>query len=616
MIALPSINFDKSKHALLKHRYAIFAAIVVVCLAGLPQIIVRDAIGQDNRGIPFLVNDSEGEYLSRIREVLDGYVGVASPTLFEYKDSFTLIPPTAELFFYALPVKLTGISLSTFIFLSKFLFPGILFFFSYLFISSLLTRDDQEARIAAIAGALLVTIGYDVVNYRELFSTLVHGSGNASGFIWTRLVNPISGGMLLFAYLWMLSRITQEKSGAWIPGFASGAVVLMVGYAFSFSLAVFITILVGLYFVWRKNWKLIKNIVSPIIFSGLIILGVALASFYLRGDGVFVSDPRRAGLFFTHEPLINMVALVTFLGAVFCYIFFFKKETGDEIQKRWWFFSFAVIGASGLIYNQQVITGLAVWPQHYAHYTKVLCLAISVVFLHNLVRFRAQKLWRAILIGLLAISLLLGWRVFEAVSRNAIEKHRELQTFSGVFEYLNANAPKDCVVYVLPAYPSEINRFIPGFTQCNVYHTFYIYSGIPSARVMHNYLLSLRLHDIKSSQIREHVLGEENIYFVTKSYFFRDWNDIFCCRDAWLKKIGDKAEIDRWYNSLEADIELRYSAFLKEDIYAALTRYRIDYFVVEIGNGPQVNESRYPFLSLRGVFGNFAVYAVATTNSY
>lgn len=601
------MKFTSIKIFFSHHRYAIGMAIIVACIAGLPQVVVRHKLGTADRGIPYLVNDSEGEYLGRIHEILDGHSSVSSPALYEYKNSIATIPPTGEFIFYALPVKLTGLSLNTIVFLSKLLYPAFLFFLAYLFISSLLNRSDTEAKLSAIVGGLLVAIGYDLDGYRNIFSTIIHGSTDASGLLWNRLVNPITGGILLFAFFLLLSRVVSGKSG-WSGVVISGLILsVMSGYIFSFALALTVPVLMGFYFVGRKNWPMVKRVYLPVVIALGANAFYFLYTFWTRAAGVSFSDPRKSGMLFTHEPLLNLISLAALSVVIICFVVFFRKDTTGELEKRWWFFSLATVIACEFVYNQQIITGVVVWPQHFTQYTKILVMAIMVVFLHNIFRSRVKNMWRATMAVLFITVALFGWRGFEAAAQNTLPKYTDLQSFSGVFEYLNANAPKDCVVYVSSDYRNVINRFIPALTRCNVYHSYYIYSGVPVERIMHNFLVDLRLRDIKPKDIEKYFEG--NRWWI-QAYFFRDWNDMFCCRDTWLGKIGDKSEIDQWYLSVEKDVEQRYAEYLKGDLYTELTKYRLDYFVVDTEKQPQVNDKRYPFLSFKGQFGHFAVYAV------
>ncbi len=582
---------------------------IVVFFIGFPQVAVRQALGPADKGIPYLVNSDEGEYLSRIHEILDGYGSVASPVLYEYKNSPTIMPPVGEFLFYALPVKLTGFSLQTIIYLGKFALPALLFFFAYLFILSLFNRDDGGARISATAGALLITLGYDAYDLRNFIGNILQGTSNSSGFLWSRLVNPITGGILLFAFLWLFSRIVQGK-GKWSTVIFSGLILSATsGYIFSFGLGLSIAVIMGLYFVWRKNWPMVLKSYVPVmialVINGLYFINVLLV---MRG-GSSLSDPLRSGMFLTNEPLINMISLASLLGAIFCFVVFYRKDTVGEADKRWWFLILSVLSACELVYNQQIITGRTVWPQHFVQYTTPLSMSVLIVLLHNILRANYSNLWRISVFIILFGAVLFGWRGFEAASQNTIPKYTELQSFAGVFDYFNTHATKDCVVYVSSDYANEINRFIPGFTGCNVYYSFYIYSGVPPERIMHNYLVNLRLRGVKLKDVREHFLGGENIFY-TKSYFFRDWNDLFCCQDKWLAKIGDEDEINQWLNIKEKEVEEKYAGYLRGDLYSQLTRYRLDYFVVDVTRQPQVNEKNFPFLSFLGKFDRFMIYEV------
>ncbi len=593
------------KFFIIEHWFALLVMVAVAGIGGLPQIIARNALGPADRGIPFLINTDEGYYLGRIHEILDGHTSVSSPELYEYKDSIILTPAMGELLFYILPMKLTSLSLSNIVFLSRFILPALLFFFAYLFILSLSTRYDFWARLSAIVGALLIVIGYDAVDYRNFISNILHRTPDLTGLLWNRLVNPITGGVMLFVFLWLLSLIVKRK-GRWPAIIISGLVLsTMSGYIFSFALGLTIPVFVGLYFVWRKNWPMVLRVYIPVAMALAVNIFYFVSVFLAMSGGVPLSDPRKAGMFFTHMPLINLISLISLIGVILCFILYFRKDTALEPEKRWWFFSLAVIVACELVYNQQIITGRTVYPQHFVQYTTPLCMAIGVVFLHNIIRPRLKNLWRVVVIFILIISVLFGWRTLGSVQAT-IPKYTELQSFSGVFDYLNANASKDCVVYVSSDYNNEINRFINALTSCNVYHSFYVYSGVPAERIMHNFLVDLRLRGIKPEDLDKY-LNENSLY--VRGYFFRDWRDMFG-EEKWLRTIGDWEETKIWLASVDKDIEKRYIEYLKGNLYSELTRYRLDYFVVDTEKQPQVNDKNFPFLSLRGKFGQFVVYAI------
>ncbi len=588
------------------HRYAIFMALIAGCIAGLPQVIAREALGSADLGIPYLVHDSEGEYLSRINEILDGHPSVSSPVLYEYKNSIALMPPSGELLFYVLPMKLTGLSLSAIIFLSRFFYPAFLFFLVYLLIFSLLNRRDAGAKISAIAGSFLIVIGYNLVDYRGFISYLIRGGNWQETLVWDRLVNPITGAILLFAFLWLFLRAVNKKDRYLSLVISALILAVMSGYIFSLALGLTISVLVGVYFAWRRNWPLFVRALIPAV-TMLVFNAAYFSSVFLAmGGGFLASDPRKSGMFLTHVPTLNMISIITLAAVLLFLAVYFRQDKAGEEEKRWWWFSLATVLASVIVYSQQIITGRTVSPQHFVQFTTPLNIAVAVVFLHNIMRFRVKILWWVMISLIFIISAISGWRLLSAVP-SVIPQYADLQSFAGVINYLNANAPPDCVVYVSSDYGNEINRFIPGLTSCNVYHSFYIYNGVPADRVMHNFLVNLRLRGIAPAAVDKHLDANR---FWAQAYFFRDWNDMFCCRDKWLAKIGNKKEIDQWFVSVKKDIERQYVEDLSQDLYDELIRYRLDYFVVDVTKQPQINKKNFPFLAFRGLFGRFAVYAM------
>ncbi len=611
------ISFIKSTKlgAIMRHHgIAIGAALVVAIVAGLPQLIVRDRAGELDKGVPYLVNDSEGEYLSRVREVLDGHHRVASPTMYEYKDARVLMPPYAETLFYALPTIITGASLESVIFYSKWILPALLFLVIYLFVRELLLHKDASAQVAAVSAGLLVVLGYDAYDYRHFFQVLVHGASDPAGLLWNRLVHPITGGILLFAFLWQLSKIVLRKE-SWSHVVAASLILACTpGYFFAFGLSLGVLVCSALYASAWRWWRLVARLaICGVIGVGLNLPYLAGALMATNGDAS--GDAFRSGMFATHASLINYISFATLSGALL--VFLFSVLKGWDWRGRWWLIVLSVGGTMVLVYNQQIITGRAIWPQHFVQYTTPLSMALLVTLIHNILRERSLILWRLFISCIIIIALFFGWRGFQSATYATVPKYMELQSFSGVISYLQQYAKLDCVVYAFPAYPNELSRFIPALTGCNNYHSFYIYSGIPRERILHNYLVNLRFRNLLPKDVRRHFYSEP---FFSTSYFFRDWNDMLCnnlsgCGDRWQEKFADTAGIDRWFDATEREIEEAYSRFLEADLYVELMKFKLDYVVVDRRYDALVNDQIYSFLRKVHVDDQFILYSVRQIKS-
>ncbi len=599
------------------HRWAIILAIVVAFIYGMPQVIAMKALGSDYHGFPYLINDSEGEYMSRIHEFFDGNYAVSSPVFHEYKDSPSMIPPTGEFIFYALPVYITGLSLDTIVFLSRFILPASIFVFIYMLvysISSSIGNDDADRNkriLSAISGGLLIALGTGIINYRDFLAYILHGGNQPALLLFSRLVNPVSGMILLSLFLLVLWKVFDEKP-CW-PSIVTSSIILalMSGYIFSFALGLTISSLLAIYLLIRRNWKgALKMAVVPlgaIFLNGIYFLGVL----HSVAKSSVTNDPLRSGMFYTHVPTVNMFSILILVIFAICFFVFSRKNGSTAISEidKWWWFALSIVLVCIIVYIQQSLTGVAVWPQHFAQYTVPLGMLVIVILLENAVRPKWLWLWKVGIAAILFVSIVLGLRSIAMVA-GTIPQFADQQTFVPVIDWLNKNAPRSCVVYVASDYGNEINRFIPGFTSCDVYHSYYNYSGVPMDRVMHNFLVNLRLRGVKPADVAKHF---KDNWFWTDAEFFRDYGDMFCCADPWLAKIKSPAEITAYFDGVEKDIEKQYDIYLKQDLSSELNKYQLDYFVVDTEKMPQVNPKNFGFLVPKAALGRFDIYSMNNT---
>ena len=189
--------------AILKNNYFVLTVGVIVGLIYvLPNVFFIASLGDSYRGIPMMQTANDDFYLARIQEVLDGHPLIGSSAFFEYKNQFPISPPVGEIL-YALPSLIFGVSPSNTLIAGRFFLPAILFFLVYCLIRQLTDEGNIFAnKINAVAGALWVTLGYDLIDYRSVINFFTGDQAFSYGFlIWARPVNPILGAVFLFSFI-------------------------------------------------------------------------------------------------------------------------------------------------------------------------------------------------------------------------------------------------------------------------------------------------------------------------------------------------------------------------------------------------------------------------------
>ncbi|MSU55780.1 MAG: hypothetical protein EXS51_00510 [Candidatus Taylorbacteria bacterium] len=555
-------------------RLAVAVAIGVGLLYGLPNIFFIFGDFSSYRGIPLLQTPNEGSYLGRIQEIVDGHGAVSSPFFFEYKEGVPLSPSTGE-WVYALPAILFGISPATVLVVSKFFFPPILFLLVYALAFRLAQGEGRSREAMAIACGLLVTLGYDLVDYRTMLS-YVSGSGVPNSFLlWARPVNPILGALFLFSFLLSVLAIVQNtirRKTAIVT--ASVFLALMFGsYFFSWGTAFSVLVLLILILVARKKYATAGNLTLVIPF------GILLASPYWYGawqathSPWYASSVLRSGLFLTHYPLWNKFLLATlfFFAVILAFDFLWKKRRGIEWSvETWHCFNLSLLLGGIWTYSQQILTGETIWPYHFVQYTIPLAMLVLMVSIYNCIRPMQRYLSNMFVSGVILLSVCLGVYTQVQAYTAAVPYYARMQVYKALFDFLNTRE-KECVVFVneTDAEMSELNTLIPAFTHCNRYVSTEMNSLIPDTRGEDGYLALLRLRGILPVDIDEYIRAHRS---EASGYLFSNWQGLFGVKD--FPDFSDPVLEER----LSAFPE-RYRAFLTKEFRTELQKYRLDFIL-------------------------------------
>lgn len=557
--------FKKIKLFVKQHYLALTLALVVGFISVAPQFLYVIYLGNDYKGGYFFSTPNEDLYLSKMQEIIEGHWRVGSPVFFEYKDFKPLVPPVGE-YLYALPSLIFNLPLTKVLVFSKFLFPAILFLLVYFFIYQLTIKKELAgSKINAAVGGLFVTLGYDLIDYKTSWLLLIGKMKTVNLLVWTRPVNPIIGALLIFALLLMVwSMINNRKKYLFIP--AGLTLALMAGYFFSWGISLSIIGALLIIFIFKKDFFAVKQL-------GLTIFVALLASlpyWYNLCKSLFQSGNEnlgaKNGLFYTHAPMINKFLLMISLIFLLIILYkFWKKENIKSGENNWCWFCLAMILGGWLAFNQQLVTGRTIWPYHFVQYTIPFSIIIGMIILGNFFRIKLFKVWVvAVTVILLSITAY-NVRALAGYSEQ-YEAARSEQAYFGVINWLNKNAPKDCVVLVDdPA--GYIGLKFTALTHCDTYLSNWIFEGATAGRIYHNYLVSLRLRGVKADRVKDYLLKNKAD---VKTYFFENWEQLFSLTadDKWLE-----AKIDQ--------ISLDYPKFNKQDFSQELKKYRLDYVVSE-----------------------------------
>ncbi|OGM98189.1 MAG: hypothetical protein A2735_00580 [Candidatus Yanofskybacteria bacterium RIFCSPHIGHO2_01_FULL_41_21] len=600
---------QKIKPLFIQYWLVLVCSVFVGAVCSFGQYYSIYKLGNEYHGVPYLYQDNDDVYMSRIRELVEGRDAISSPYFFEYKDASAPLLPYGEMF-YALPVKLLNFNLITFVHLSKFLFPAILFGLVFSLIHLLLRKRSM---LTALVGATLIILAPDILSLgyvKNIFDT----QNPFLLSIWTRLVNPITGALLLFSFFIVLVKIRECSILSII--FSGLLLGFMPGYFFSFALASLTTIFLLLFLVLGKNYRvaLRLSLVFPIAFL------VSAKYFITQIQGIIsggtLATSLRNGLLITHSPLSNntLILGLVILLSVGAFLFLKKKDEYLE-EKSSIQFLFAGLLAGLVAFNQQIITGKTIWPFHFVQYTKPLVF-IAILYCGYLLFSKYTKFWRAIMI--FSLIFIFGIGIKGALSyQSNLEQYREYQRYGAVAGWLNSNATKDCVIIAKEAdglrrssgsIIEKLHLLVPAVTRCDSYISLYTFFNVPQERIYHNYLAYLRINGVTIKTI-DKFLKENRRQMI--NVFFSDWNEMFYNgpNNSWLVSVSDVPAIERKVDNIAQKIATDYPIFMRQDFGLFLKQYRVDYFIYDEKYGGLWNNEWNKFLNKETELGDFVVYS-------
>jgi len=303
----------------------------------------------------------------------------------------------------------------------------------------------------------------------------------------------------------------------------------------------------------------------------------------------------KIGLFYTHVPLLNKFLLLALAVFVVISIWgFIKRPNLYSDSKLWWWFSAALLIGTFLVFVQQIVTGIAIWPQHFVQYSIPVVYIVGVVSLYKFLRPWSRSIWLVCTALILISSAIYGSLVVTWYQAN-MPSYLDDQRYVQMYAWLNAvNTKKDCVV-LISENENYLSGKIPAYTRCDVYYSVQNYYGVPQERIEHGYLSWLRLRGITSVNIVEYLNGH---MAEVRADLFTNWLELWhASQDPWLKSIRNEKELNQWEKDSVQRIATDYRNFLKGDYKEELNKYKLDYIVWDSLRYPEWNPKDFPFLS-------------------
>lgn len=554
---------------------AVFAAVIIA----YPQIYLRS---QDfYQGIERInASDDESPWMSRVREVQDGYLQMSNPYLKDAKSSPHLTQPLGAGIIAYLG-KLFSLDINGTILLGRLLFPFLVFLIIYILIL-LVTKE----KLPALTIPTFLFLGSTLFARKGIFQILSGVSPSSTYLPLTRPVNPALTWFFFFGFILFFWLFLERKQKRW--GILS---VLMLGlsfydYFYTWSFLYAFCGVLTVIFLLQKKWSDVKRI-ALVLFGAAIIAIPSFLNLY-RGyaDPTYQEVSERIGFLATREPTLGI--LVPLLLVIF--LIFFPKQN----RERFYFF-LAMAIAPFIALNQQLITGRNPMNAHYHWYFS---LPLAIILLLMMLFFLLSQ--RALLKKIVAVLIILvsfGTGIFIQQSSYAVHKERivERQQQGPVMDWFNEHAQKEEVVFA----NVEISKSIVIYTPLNVfYHPTIVYLfSIPRERLLESLFVFYRLDGVDKDEAQE--------------VFFRDRAEISSSLYGiyYRETAGDEANIpdeiiQNIVDQYRASFDVSTADFLDE----VWNRREVQYLVWDKKQDPQWNLDQYEFLKKVAELGDMVIY--------
>lgn len=566
------------------HYLSIILAVAVGFLMILPQVLFMAIPENKYAGINIMATDSESNFYARFQEVSEGDWRISDIFWTFNKKNPYQRAYLEEVTMYNLG-RLFLLNVSQSFLFSKFILAAILFLAIYFFV--LLFEKDKRI---ALSGAIIVMFWHGVSSISEIKSFLGNKFIITEPSIFSRPINPVSGIILLFAFLsfFYLYINRPRKRYFWLAGISLGLSFYLYFFVWSF-LAVFVG--VSFIFFWmKKDWLNLKKALKASFLAALISLPHWFNLYKMITFKSFGSSASQAGLMASNKIIIGSYLIFTLI--LYFLNIYAKKIKGGNF----WLWTCLII-SSVVILNQQIITQRIMQPGHYHWYViKPLALILFIWFVFSLFQKKNPKyLWSFFLVFLVAGIYLLASQQISTYYRERETVIEYNKQYASVHQWINKNTEKNQIIFA-SLRDADQRRFISAFTHLDeyLYGNKHLY---PISLEQSKYILFLefKLDGIDPDKAKEMFFVDlrNEIFYRIYGYYYR------------------VAYVDQGKTVSNQEVEKlveEYAEFYKEDIKNQFKKYPVDYILWNKQSSPQWKLGQYDFLKLLYNDNGMSVY--------
>lgn len=573
--------------------YVVLGACLVMAVYALPHVLRSQYLAAEGKpyypisGTAYI--DETLATGARFKEVTEGVLRVGDVDLYEYQGTPSIWSPLSPILMA--PFLLVYGSVNGAPILGEPVISGFIFVLMYALCKQL-TRNSRHAFVGALLFSFFFYIGKFIpplswTTFKELIGNILP----YQHALWRDRLSLVImessvPGFLVFLpalYFTFAAFVNHSRKYFVLAAIFTG----LTFYTYLYHWVFLVTVwgLLGIYALYKKEYKLL----SYIAMSGVIVLLISLYYWYqyilVQRQPDAETILIRNWVEYSHQFRISewrhYVGLVVAGFSVY-----WAQKKGAHVGTA--SVLYAMLVASFVLLNMQVITGMNVQPSHWIPRVNIFALNLSYLYAFSqllvYLKGRSFYYYRLCAYGAIAVvsSIIIGSFHSQLVyARFSYTAYTIPHEYMAAFEWMNeATEPRSVVL--TPSW--SVNSLLHTYTNAKVYLPYALLNNAPQREVLDRLYISMKLFGQNEVYLRNILDPAQNV--ITKSPITREDFDahrglhyLYC--GVALGTYFDAVKKDTYYvdNTLitEAVEEYRSSPVFSLEL---LKKYRLDYIIV------------------------------------